>query len=275
MRDLIIIFVLLFIFVLVFSSKGKNILYKPIEPQTIYDAEVSSYTAVQTVFSVELSKSNLPTYNVYSELYLPERFVANVVKAKSQADYIILTSDLLERKFVFIPPQKQQYTDTSTTQVKTERKQIQKKDVKTKSEQAETQEEKQEAQHTQDTQYELNFRDIKEYVKKSLKTYFYPGLSTTNKDVIVSLISYTPYPDNQGVIKFKIENNQKSFFFINRIELHTKSEKLPIKIFSEQFVNPTSELEGFVLFPVKLPEKEYNFLVSDGKNTYKLQFKIP
>ncbi|MCX7642176.1 MAG: hypothetical protein N2Z20_06040 [Elusimicrobiales bacterium] len=94
------------------------------------------------------------------------------------------------------------------------------------------------------------------------------------KDVVVSVVSYTPYSAEEGILRFRISNNQKSFFFINLFQVETETnQKLPIKVFSEQFVSPEQQIEGYILFP--LVGKNYNFLISDGKNNYKLSFKIP
>ncbi len=267
MRDLIIIICVIILFLFVFTSKGKNVIYQPIQPQTIFDVEVSTMniTTEKKVATFEFSQANLPVYNVYSELYLPEKFIANVTQSKSQADYIIVNQKLLDQKFVFLKEEKPKQIQ-QTEPVKTE---IIKKKTKEEKETKET-EFKQIPK-----QEELNFQNIKIYVNKNTKTYFYPTLSS-GKDVIVSVVSYTPFEQQQGILKIKIENNQESFFFISTFQILSAvtNEKLPIKVFCEQFVSPASSIEGFILFPTT--EKKFIFVLQDNTGkVFKLNFNIP
>ncbi|MCS7228195.1 MAG: hypothetical protein NZ839_04450, partial [Endomicrobia bacterium] len=78
---------------------------------------------------------------------------------------------------------------------------------------------------------ELNYVNVKDFVNKNQKTYFYPAVSV-GKDVVVSVVSYTPYSAEEGILRFRISNNQKSFFFINLFQVETETnQKLPIKVF--------------------------------------------
>ncbi len=287
MRDIVIIILLVLIFFAVFSAKGKYITYKPIEPQTIFDIDQSSAATTggqeQPVFSYTAEKYDLPVYRIYSDIYLPDKFVGVLTKVKSQADYIIVTEKILEQKLVFVSqpqvaqPQKVALLPKLTT------KDLRQLSVTT----TESTTNKKVAQPPQvalSPEEGLNYLAVKEFVNKSQKTYYYPGLST-GKDVVVSVVSYTPYSQNEGILKFKVVNNQKSFFFINVFQLETDGQKLPIKVFSEQFVPPEQQIEGYILFPISgaattngtatMKGSRYTLTLSDGKNNYRLDFKIP
>ena len=119
----------------------------------------------------------------------------------------------------------------------------------------------------------LNYQNIQNYVKQNPKTYFYPQLQT-GKDVILSCVSFTPYENKQGILKFSIENKQKSFFFINAVSIETQDgQKLPIQLFAEQFVPPEETMIGYIMFQAE-PKKVYNLVIS-SKNTLKIQFSTP
>jgi hypothetical protein len=273
MKDIVLAIFILIIFVAVFLSKGKTIVYQPLQPQTIFDAESSTISVRQDkVVSFDLSQQTLPTFNIYTELYVPEKFVANVVKTKSTADYILVNEQLLQQKVIIQPTitqvvgqQTQQITKT-TQVVKSEKQQIIKQQTQQKTN--ETTE-----KSVQQKINVLNYQNIQNYVKQNPKTYFYPQLQT-GKDVVLSCVSFTPYENKQGILKFSIENKQKSFFFINAVSIETQDgQKLPIQLFAEQFVPPEETMIGYIVFQAE-PKKVYNLVVS-SKNILKIQFSTP
>ena len=118
MRDIILAIVILIIFVAVFLSKGKNIMYQPLQPQTIFDVESSTISTKQEkVVSFDFSQQALPNFKIYTELYVPEKFVANIVKTKSTADYILVNEQLLQQKVIFQPTITQQLAEKQTQQI--------------------------------------------------------------------------------------------------------------------------------------------------------------
>ena len=266
MKDIILAIVLFLIFIAVFLSKGKNIVYQPLQPQTIFDIETTTITTKQEkMLSFDIAQQTLPTYKIFTELYVPEKFIANVVKTKSAADYILVNEQLLQQKIIFKPT-----TPTETiTKADTPQKQIEQKIIqKTK----QTKEQKKQPKEIK-TGFVLNYQNIQNYVKQNPKTYFYPNLQT-GKDVVLSCVSFTPYENQQGILKFTIENKQKSFFFINAFYIETQNgQKLPIQVFSEQFVPPDETITGYIVFAVE-PKKTYTLVVS-SKNTLKIQFSTP
>jgi hypothetical protein len=280
MKDIILAIVILIIFVAVFLSKEKTIMYQPLQPQTIFDAESSTISVKQDkIVSFGLSQQTLPTFNIYTELYVPEKFVANVVKTKSTADYILVNEQLLQQKVIIQPTIKTQQIQqiTKTTQV-----------VKSEKQQKIKQQTEQKTNETTEKSVQqkinvLNYQNIQNYVKQNPKTYFYPQLQT-GKDVVLSCVSFTPYENKsaeggstsgrQGILKFSIENKQKSFFFINAISIETQDgQKLPIQLFAEQFVPPEETMIGYIVFQAG-PKKVYNLVIS-SKNTLKIQFSTP
>ena len=286
MKDIVLAIVILIIFVAVFLSKGKTIVYQPLQPQTIFDVESSTISVKQDkVVSFDLSQQTLPTFNIYTELYVPEKFVANVVKTKSTADYILVNEQLLQQKVIFQPtiPQVAEQSRNMRDQQITKTTQI----VKSEKQSHNLQDKQQTQQKTNETTEKheksvqqkinvLNYQNIQNYVKQNPKTYFYPQLQT-GKDVILSCISFTPYENRQGILKFSIENKQKSFFFINAVSVETQDgQKLPIQLFAEQFVPPEETMIGYIVFIVfqAEPKKVYNLVIS-SKNTLKIQFSIP
>lgn len=273
MKDLIIIIIIVILYLLVFTSKGKNIVYQPLQPQTIFDIELSTINmkTEKNVASFEFSQANLPVYNVYSELYLPEKFVAKLVQSKSAADYIVVNRELLEKKFVFV---EKTHAATKIQNVSKVLEVAKLSNVEKKNDTNKTVTETAQAKSAQENkQTELSYYSIKKYVAGNPKTYFYPSLST-GKEIIVSVVSYTPY-QQQDILKFKIKNNSNSFFFISNVNITTENnEKLPIKFFSEQFVSPDNELEGYILFP--LISKKLIFILQDNTNkAFKLNFNVP
>jgi len=274
MKDIVLLVVLLLVFISVFFSKGKNILYQPLQPQTIFDVESSNIPSKQEkVVSFDLSQTTLPNFKVYTELYVPEKFIANVVKTKSSADYILVNEQLLQQKVIFQPTAQQTITEgiqkVEKIQTTQKTKQVAKidKEQKIKPTTEKKQIEKQKSSLV------LNYQNIQNYVKQNPKTYFYPNLQT-GKDVVLSCISFTPYENKQGILKFAIENKQKSFFFINSISVETQDgQKLPIQVFSEQFVPPQETITGYIVFAVE-PKKTYTLVVS-AKITLKIQFSTP
>jgi hypothetical protein len=270
MKDIVLAIVILINFVAVFLSKGKTIVYQPLQPQTIFDAESSTISVKQDkVVSFDFSQQVLPTFNIYTELYVPEKFVANVVKTKSTADYILVNEQLLQQKVIIQPTITTQQTQqiTKTTQVvKSEKQQIIKQQTQQKTN-------KTTEKSVQQKINVLNYQNIQNYVKQNPKTYFYPQLQT-GKDVVLSCVSFTPYENKQGILKFSIENKQKSFFFINAVSIETQDgQKLPIQLFAEQFVPPEETMIGYIVFQAE-PKRVYNLIVS-SKNTLKIQFSTP
>jgi hypothetical protein len=297
MRDIILAIVILIIFVAVFLSKGKTIVYQPLQPQTIFDAEsrnlrdesstisVRQDKVVSFVPQVAGSQQTLPTFNIYTELYVPEKFVANVVKTKSTADYILVNEQLLQQKVIIQPtiPQvagQQTKQITKTTQIVKSEKQSRKLQDKQQTQQITNETTEKSVQQKINV---LNYQNIQNYVKQNPKTYFYPQLQT-GKDVILSCVSFTPFENKsaeggstsgrQGILKFSIENKQKSFFFINTVSIETQDgQKLPIQLFAEQFVPPEETMIGYIVFHAE-PKKVYNLVIS-SKNILKIQFSTP
>lgn len=270
MKDIVLLVILFLIFIFVFSSKGKNIVYQPLQPQTIFDVESSTIPVKkEKIVSFDLSQQTLPTFKIYTELYVPEKFFANVVKTKSAADYILVNEQLLQQKVIFHTTS--QPTTQQTTLVKTEKVQTQQKIKQTDKIEKEQKTISAAGQTSQQkTSFVLNYQNIQNYVKQNPKTYFYPNLQT-GKDVVLSCVSFTPYENKQGILKFTIENKQKSFFFINSISIETQDgQKLSAQVFSEQFVPPEETITGYIVFAVE-PKKTYTLVVS-SKYTLKIQF---
>ena len=279
MRDIILAIVILIIFVAVFLSKGKTIVYQPLQPQTIFDVESSTISTKQEkVVSFDFSQQALPNFKIYTELYVPEKFVANIVKTKSTADYILVNEQLLQQKVIFQPsiPQvvgQQTQQITKTTQVVKSEKQSRNLRDKQQTQQKTNETTEKSEKSVQQKINVLNYQNIQNYVKQNPKTYFYPQLQT-GKDVILSCVSFTPFENKQGILKFSIENKQKSFFFINAVSIETQDgQKLPIQLFAEQFVAPEESITGYIVFQVE-PKKNYILTIS-AKNTLKIQFSTP
>jgi hypothetical protein len=279
MKDILLAIIVLIIFVAVFLSKGKNIIYQPLQPQTIFDVESSTISTKQEkVVSFDFSQQALPNFKIYTELYVPEKFVANVVKTKSAADYILVNEQLLQQKVIFQPTitqvaEKQTQQITKTTQIVKSEKQSRNLRDKQQTEQKTNETTKKSEKSVQQKINVLNYQNIQNYVKQNPKTYFYPNLRT-GKDVVLSCVSFTPYENKQGILKFTIENKQKSFFFINSFSVETQDgQKLPIQVFAEQFVAPEESITGYIVFQVE-PKKNYILTIS-AKNTLKIQFSTP
>jgi hypothetical protein len=186
-----------------------------------------------------------------------------------------VNEQLLQQKVIIQPTitqvvgqQTQQITKT-TQVVKSEKQQI----IKQQTEQKTNETTKKSDKSVQEKINVLNYQNIQNYVKQNPKTYFYPQLQT-GKDVVLSCASFTPYENKQGILKFSIENKQKSFFFINAVSIETQDgQKLPIQLFAEQFVPPEETMIGYIVFQAE-PKKVYNLVIS-SKNILKIQFSTP
>lgn len=87
----------------------------------------------------------------------------------------------------------------------------------------------------------LTYQSIRQIVTQSDKNYFYK-LQTESNDIILALISFTPY-ENKGILKIKIDNNSKSYFFIGGVSVSSISTQF----FGEQFVKSQGSIVAYLL----------------------------
>lgn len=123
---------------------------------------------------------------------------------------------------------------------------------------------------------EISFKALTDAIEASTKNYYFTGNSKTIRDVTVTVYSITPYND-RNILKIKVRNDQKDYFFISGIEINTDKKPIEIKTYSEPLVAPNRTLEALVLLQ-KYDNREYMLKLteSSGKNrTFIVKFKIP
>lgn len=273
-RNIFLAVVFVFMYIALFKSQKSDSNYTPITG-AIFDVDSSTQVFLQEKAKdvTDVIPSNvlftddtrLPTLYVYSDLILPEKFTAKTVKNKSLADFIVISEKFLEQKFVY-KPELEKTLPSITSTVSVPVPEIQKKKVKKVKEEEKKVEiakttkpvptekiakQEQSKQHAKLEQQEIVFSQhtLRNIVKESQKTYFYPDRKTSTKNVQLTVISYTPHKD-KSIIKFSVSNSQQKYFFIATVSV--LSDEKPIvdsEVFFEQFVPPQQTIEGYAVIP--------------------------
>lgn len=246
-----------------FIPKDKEVSHKLLQG-SIYDIEKSTgFTSIKTSDEVIFTDKKFPTLNVYSELSLPDTFIAKKVQVKTAADYILVSDKLLKRKYVFKPVVVSQQKKKAAKQSKPSRKA---KKVKPK-----------EKTSPDKSLASLNYYTLKNIVKESEKTYFYTDVKTGLSHVELELVSFTPYKD-KGILKLSLNNNSKQYFFVATVNITKQNDKIPSDFFGTQFVAPNNSQVLYVLMRDLSIKKRLilNVIESGGRERWlKIKYSFP
>ncbi|MDI6640712.1 MAG: hypothetical protein QME68_00155 [Elusimicrobiota bacterium] len=271
-RDIFLIIFFVLCYYTLFVSKDIQTKYKPIKG-VIYDIEKSTGDTVYTTSKerVLIENDKMPTLTVYSELFLPDKFIAEKTQSKTAADYIVVSEKLLEKKFIF----------KTEVPVKIPEKEV-KGQEKKKPAQIRKIEQKKKKPEREDIKQEeksliFNFHTLQNLVEKIEKTYFYPNLKIQHSNIELRIISFTPYKD-KGILKLSLSNNSKQYFFIATVGVSKKDTKIPADFFGAQFVAPDSSQILYLLIREMTVKKDLvlSLIESGGKERWlKIKFSLP
>ncbi|HAX61068.1 MAG TPA: hypothetical protein DCX95_00690 [Elusimicrobia bacterium] len=264
MKSLIIyIAVFLFLFIAFFTEKKKTT-FISLEGASynIYadtNAVVSDQPTETILFKTTSPLIDLPSLNIFAEFQVPEKFIAKIVSKKTDADYVLISTQT-QIQIASIPKTVQKPVDKKS---ETKPKPVQ------PSPQPDT-------SGTKEITY--NFFVLNNIVKESDKIYFFTEKEKTIGDVTVSIYSTTPYKD-KDILKFRVINNQQQYFFISNISLYEQKQLIFANYYNESLVGPEKTLECIALMPrQKQKYLTLKLIESGGKNknrNFSIDFNTP
>jgi len=243
--DIALIVLLTLLYVAVFCQRSNFVTHAPIKG--VVAAQAVSVSTSSLLAGAEQEKKaviketgavQLQEFKIYSEYPIPEAFIAKSVDVSALADYILLTPQGLQEKLLsadrknviseaVTPAQKDAVeiftsTGTNTTTVTTHKRPIAKKPKQHKGKTVEVESNPKPsspiAYVSKDTTPDvLTYPSIEKYVLGDSKSFIYPMLST-GEDIVLSVISVTPYRDSH-ILRYTIENKSNSYFFIEMTQL--------------------------------------------------------
>jgi len=271
-RDIFLIIFFVAVYYILFSTKNNTPKQYQYLKGIIYDIETSTesikYTTKEKVL---IEDKKMPTLNIYSELPLPDSFIAKKTESKALADYLLVSEDTIKKMTLF---KRTDFVFTvSTTSLQTQI--VKKKQIITKPTKIE--EEKKDKNLQEDSNI-LNYHTIKNIIQKSQRTYFYPNTKTSTSGIELQLVSFTPY-ENKGILKLSLTNNSKQYFFIATTNVTINNdEKISSDFFGQQFLGPQDTIDIYILLHNTSTRKDliFNLIESGGQNRWlKIKFSLP
>jgi ribosomal protein S17 len=264
MKSLIIyIAVFLFLFIVFFTEKKKTT-FTSLEGNSynIYadtNAVVSDQPTETILFKTTSPLIDLPSLNIFAELPVPDKFIARVVSKKTDANYVLISTQTQVQ--VAVLPKTVQNSQKTVVK-KPEAKP--KPDVPAQSSRPESKE------------ITYNFFVLNNIIKDSDKTYFFTQKEKKIGDVTVRLYLTTPWKD-KDILKFQVINNQQQYFFISNISLYEQKQLILADYYNEPLVGPEKTLECIVLMPrQKQKYLTLKLVESGGKNrNFSVDFNTP
>lgn len=119
----------------------------------------------------------------------------------------------------------------------------------------------------------FSFHFLNQAVKNSNSSYFFSDRHVTIKDVTVSVVSITPYRD-QDILKFQVSNGQQQYFFISVVSLSEDRKPVQAQFFYEPLVSPEKTQDCIALIP-RMNRTQLTLMVTEsgGKSrTFTLKF---
>lgn len=92
----------------------------------------------------------------------------------------------------------------------------------------------------------LNVNKVRDIVKNSEKTYFFPGIEKTLDDVTFAVKSVTPW-QNKSILTMELNNNQSGYFFISNLGLSAAGAPLAGENFNDPFVLGKTKVTFFII----------------------------
>lgn len=213
---------------------------------TSTEPTVSARTTEIILFKEQTEREpaqNFPAFDIFSELALPDKFVASVVTSQANADFVLVSSVPLSGA----GRQPEAAKLKSTTSAKTHKKPTAPKKPK-----APTPAKKKPALASvvkkEQKEIQYNYYILNNIVKDSSKTYFFPLTEQNLRNVIIRIHSVTPYQDKH-ILKFQIANAQREYFFIANLALYEDLELTPAVFYNDPLVAPDQTMDCVALIP--------------------------
>ena len=247
-------------------------------------AEMANNTAVK-----EVDTPHLQEFKIYSEYPLPESFIAKTIDISSLADYILLTPQGLQEKLLSADNRKNVVKETDTAESQKDAVEIYTSTITTATHKrplAKKPRLRKEIVKRSNPAIYLNkdttpdiltYPSIEKYVLGDSKSYIYPMLST-GKDIILTIISVTPYKDSL-ILRYSIDNKSGSYFFIELTQLSDNAGNPVIaQKFGEDFVSPGNTEAVYLLAKPGANTKKLNLKLASSGGTAKcleIAFTLP
>lgn len=209
---------------------------------TSTQAIISERTTEVVLFqsSSVFAGQDLPAYKIFSDLTLPDKFIAKITEQRNDADYIIISTKAMT---------------TNTAGRAKEKPKVKLKPIQAKPAAASP---------TADEQKEVlyNFYVLNNIVKNSDKTYFFSGKEQNTRDVTVRVYSILPWQD-KDILKFQVINSQKQYFFIADISLYDGEQIISAELYNDPLAAPDKILEGIMVIP-RQKQKQLTFKLTES-----------
>jgi hypothetical protein len=244
-KTLIATVLLAVLFALFFLARPRHITTAP-QPVAgvIYDVETATGTAAPAPPPPLAGRQDLPRFTVYAMANVPEEFVVRAIPSRSQADFILMTESLIAQKTVVPAKQPEQQQAAAHTTAKPAAKATTTMGRKTNATNKEPQEQPVEDRDTQTE--EVTPQILQRVVAGSGNNYYYPD-KNVGTDVVLALVSRTPYGGKQ-ILRFRVENKLKRYFFIAAVSLEdADGTAVEVQPYHEQYVSPGTVMEGYLI----------------------------
>ena len=300
--DIALIALLTLLYVAVFCQRSNFVTHAPIKGVVATQAvSVSTSSLIagaeqeNNAVVKEAGTPRLQEFKIYSEYPIPESFIAKSVDVSALADYILLTPQGLQEKLlsadrknvvaeVVAPAQKDAVeiyasTGANNTTPTTQKRPLAKKPKQHKEKVVEVKPKPSNpvVSVVKDTTPDvLTYPSIEKYVMGDSKSFIYPMLST-GEDIVLSVISMTPYKDSH-ILRYTIENKSNSYFFIEMTQLSDNAGNPVItQKFGEDYVSPGhTETVYLLLAKTTIKQLDLKLASSGGKaKCLELNFTLP
>ena len=204
----------------------------------IYSATSSSSSIVSNVSERTIFRddagADLPTYDIFSVVALPHRFIARL-SDKETAAYVLMPAagqganpgaKAMTRRFKTPPAGVSKAGKVQAGQPEVNPLKV----VKIEN----------------DVVYNFNY--FYGLVKGSNKNYFFSGCNKAIGDVTVTVYSLTPW-NNKHIILFKVTNNQSQYFFTANISIYQNEELTLGDFYNEPLVSPGKTQDFIAVIP--------------------------
>jgi len=272
MKALIIYIITFFVLLFAFFTENKEETQFESLEGTFFNTFVSTQTLVsERTTEIVLFKnhtpqisSELPTYSIFGDLPLPDKFVGRVVDNKHDADYILISTVSMP---VTPPVSKREKTDKS------------KKGKQAKTVSPESKQQKPtlvSVVKKEEKEISYNYYILNNIVKNSSKTYFFQDKEQTLRNVTVKIYSISPWQD-KDIIKFQITNAQREYFFIANLSLYEDTELVTAEFYNESLIAPEKTLDGIVVVPRQQQKQLTLKLIesADREGSFAVAFDTP
>lgn len=283
-KNFFVIIVAIFIIAILFVPKNKSVSQEKFEGE-IYNQSSSKLLATKEEPNLKQDEKSSPTKDltskietvyIYSDLKVPDEFLATKTTDKSKANYFLVSTNTVS--IIQAVPTKtisKKVSKEPKTEIKKQEDKIDfvvKEKVETKKEVSPTISNKEPIKEE-----DFNYSILNDIIKTNQKTYFYADNFKNSSDVAVGIYSITPYK-NYHILKFQVKNNSTSYFFVGNVEIKKGSKLVVCKKYFDTMVAKNRVLEGIILAQSfdKNDKIKFKLAESGNKNRkYEITIKIP